>query len=152
MLKFLKAALALAAFAFITTPAHANSINPQVVCLAQNMYHEARGEGERGMIAVSNVVMNRVRSGKFPSTPCGVIYQRTRRTCQFSWVCQRNKSIRESTLYRRALALADSVYHNRVFDISHGALFYHANYVRPSWSHSFRRTASIGTHLFYNFG
>lgn len=38
----------------------------QLECLALNAYHEARGEGERGMIAVTNVVLNRVKDNRFP--------------------------------------------------------------------------------------
>ena len=45
----------------------------QLFCMAQNIYFEARAEGESGKQAVAHVVQNRVRDPKFPKTPCGVI-------------------------------------------------------------------------------
>ena len=44
-----------------------------VECLAMNMYHEARGQGTAGLLAVSSVVMNRVADERFPNNICGVI-------------------------------------------------------------------------------
>ena len=79
-----------------------------IKCLALNMYHEARGQGSAGLLAVSSVVMNRVRDKRFPNTICEVVHQgptreswKTRQTpdpndakfypiknrCQFSWYC-----------------------------------------------------------------
>jgi N-acetylmuramoyl-L-alanine amidase len=51
------------------------------LCLSSVIHHEAKGEQLEGQIAVANVVMNRVKSGKFPDTVCGVVKQRG----QFSW-------------------------------------------------------------------
>ena len=131
----------------VTIPAYA--ANNQIQCLATNMYYEARGEGERGMLAVGHVVMNRVQSGKFPSTPCSVIYQRSRSVCQFSWVCNRRNSGVNHRQYNLAMDLANKVYYGKSIDITHGALYFHAVYVRPYWSRIFRRTAQIGNHIFY---
>src|SRR5262249_57826929 len=44
-------------------------------CLAEAIYFEARGEAVRGQMAVAQVVLNRVFSGKYPNTVCGVVYQ-----------------------------------------------------------------------------
>ena len=84
-------------------------VNPRSTeCLAMNMYHEARNQGSAGLLAVSAVVLNRVKDPKFPNTICEVIEQgptreswKTRQTadpndaqfypvrnrCQFSWFC-----------------------------------------------------------------
>lgn len=43
--------------------------------LARCVYGEARGEPYNGQVAVAAVVLNRVRSSKFPNTIYGVIYQ-----------------------------------------------------------------------------
>ena len=50
-----------------------NSSN--VNLLARAIYGEARGEPYTGQVAVGAVIMNRVRSSKFPNTIAGVIYQ-----------------------------------------------------------------------------
>ena len=58
-------------------------------CLSEVIYFEARGEAVRGQIAVAQVVMNRVFSGKYPNTVCGVVYQNKHRhmACQFTFAC-----------------------------------------------------------------
>lgn len=119
----------------------------QIQCLAENAYFEAGNQTKKGKIAVSNVVMNRVESGKFPETPCGVIHQKRGRTCQFSWVCEGKKKIRDWGEYVESREVAEQVYLNKVGDVTRGALFYHANYVNPKWK--LRRVAIIGAHIFY---
>lgn len=121
----------------------------QIECMTQNAYFEARGEPERGIIAVNNVVMNRVSDGRFPRTPCGVINQRSRGVCQFSWKCQGDHRIRDWSLYRRIESISENVYLGNHEDVTNGAQFYHANYVRPYWSRVFDRTIVIGAHIFY---
>lgn len=44
--------------------------------LARAVYGEARGEPYAGQVAVAAVILNRVRSSKFPNTVSGVIYQK----------------------------------------------------------------------------
>ena len=80
---------------------YAENQSDQILCLAKNIYHEARGEEDDGKIAVSNVVINRVNSKNFPSDVCSVVYQRNQiifidmilkilpipAFCQFSWTC-----------------------------------------------------------------
>ena len=46
-----------------------------VYLLAKLVYGEARGEPYTGQVAVAAVVLNRVKSSKFPNTISGVIYQ-----------------------------------------------------------------------------
>lgn len=47
----------------------------EVNLLARVVYGEARGEPYKGMVAVAAVVLNRLRSPKFPNTMAGVVYQ-----------------------------------------------------------------------------
>ena len=62
-----------------TTPAHADGVDTfreqEAVCLAKNMYYEARNQGLAGQLAVSLVVMNRVKDKRYPDTICEVVYQ-----------------------------------------------------------------------------
>ena len=46
-----------------------------VTCLAKNAYFEARNQSILSQIAVSQVVLNRVKSPDFPNTVCGVVYE-----------------------------------------------------------------------------
>ena len=119
----------------------------QIQCLAENAYFEAGNQSTKGKIAVTNVVMNRVADKRFPKTPCGVVYQKSSRVCQFSWVCEGKKRIRSMQQYADARRVAEQVYLNNVGDVTKGAKFYHADYVNPGWN--LRRVTKIGDHIFY---
>ena len=121
----------------------------QIRCMADNTYFEAGHESTEGKIAVNNVVLNRVKDKRFPKTPCAVINQKARGVCQFSWKCQRGKRIADISAYRKATAVAEDVYLGNYTDVTKGAKFYHADYVRPSWGRVFDRTTKIGAHIFY---
>jgi spore germination cell wall hydrolase CwlJ-like protein len=120
----------------------------EIECLARNVYFESRGEPLRGRYAVANVTMNRVADNSFPSNVCGVVHQKNRRACQFSWVCK-PYSVRDKEAYQNALDIARKVYYNEISDITSGAQYFHASYVNPSWSRKFQRTLQVGMHYFY---
>lgn len=44
-------------------------------CMARVLYFESNRSSEEGMLAVGTVVMNRVQSGKYPRSVCGVVAQ-----------------------------------------------------------------------------
>ena len=46
-----------------------------VMCLALNVYHEAKNQSLIGQIAVAQVVMNRVKDERYPDNVCDVVYQ-----------------------------------------------------------------------------
>ena len=121
----------------------------QIQCMAENTYFEAGHEPYKGRIAVNNVVLNRAKDDRFPSTPCGVINQRTARVCQFSWKCEGGKRIRDGVAFAKAREIAEHVYLGNYGDVTKGAKFYHADYVSPSWGRVFARTTKIGAHIFY---
>lgn len=132
--------------------------NKEIDCLALNAYHEARGEGAKGQLAVSEVVMNRVQEGDV--TACEVIYEKKGKSCQFSWVCTDAK-VDDPELYDIIRERMRNFYINRLLreefsedkviisDSTSGATFYHSRKVRPYWVTYFTRTAKIGNHLFY---
>lgn len=130
----------------------------QVTCLADNIYHEAGIEPEVGKYAVAHVTMNRLKDERFPDTICGVVKERKRvssignRTvvCQFSWYCLPVRHARDSETYKEAMRIALFVYANyeHLKDVTHGALFYHADYVQPNWKNLVKVT-TIGRHIFY---
>lgn len=132
----------------------------QVLCLANNIYFEARSESIKGQIAVAFVTLNRVHSDLFPDTICDVVKQKTKTVCQFSWYCetrpkrQYTKHVLTgagSQLYNETIELATFIYanHERLTDPSQGSLFYHADYVSPGWGKRMDKVAVIGTHIFY---
>jgi spore germination cell wall hydrolase CwlJ-like protein len=115
--------------------------------MALNMYHEARGEGEIGMLAVGWVVLNRMADKAYPQTVVEVIHQ----GCQFSWVCDgRSDRPREPRAWRRALQLAAALLTGGGQDPTRGAMWYHADWVRdPGFGPRVSPVARIGRHIFY---
>ena len=91
--------------ALVTATLQAGSYdNAQIQCIAQNAYHESRGEGEKGMLATIFVVLNRTKDSRFPSTPCKVIAQPN----QFEW-WGKGKTIKEPKEYDKAKQLVHEV-------------------------------------------
>ncbi len=124
-------------------------------CLAEALYFEARGETVKGQFAVAEVIRNRVKSGRFPNSYCGVINQGTGKKyqCQFTYTCDgRPEVVSEHAAYARVAKVARATIDGKSADITDGATFYHTTAVRPSWSRKFTNTARFGVHLFYRRG
>ncbi len=124
----------------------------QFRCLAEALYFEARGESLKGQFAVGEVILNRVDSGSFPDTVCGVIRQGTGRKfrCQFTYTCDGIKEvIREPKAYERVAKVARALMDGAPRRLTDGATYYHTRQVRPSWARKFKKTAELGEHYFY---
>jgi spore germination cell wall hydrolase CwlJ-like protein len=122
-------------------------------CLAEAVYFEARGEAVRGQIAVAQVVMNRVFSGFYPATVCGVVYQSKYRhfACQFTFACDNGADvIREPEMWERARKIAKAMLDGLLWLPEIGkSTHYHAYWVRPSWVAEMRKMYRYGVHTFY---
>jgi len=122
-------------------------------CLAEAVYFEARSEPVEGQAAVAQVVLNRVASGLYPASICGVVYQNRHRynACQFSFACE-GKSLRvtEPEAWQTAEEVAESVMKGKTYLSDVGSsTHYHANYVKPRWARRLERMDVIGHHIFY---
>jgi N-acetylmuramoyl-L-alanine amidase len=117
----------------------------ELECLAVGIYFESKSEPLAGQLAVGDVIANRAKSGRFPSSYCGVLFQRG----QFSFV--RGHSwpavARSSRQWQNAVAIAQIVDRDLKDSAAEGALFYHAKRVSPRWR--LKRIASVGNHIFY---
>ena len=121
-------------------------------CLAEALYHEARGESLTGQIAVAEVILNRRDSGRYPDTVCGVVQQGTgeKWMCQFSYYCDGlSDEIRDEDSWDLMGRIARVMLDGAPSDLTDGAMFYHTNAVHPYWAEEFFQTAEIGAHLFY---
>lgn len=137
------------------------TLNPtQLDCLAKNVYFEARNQSEVGMVAVSHVVLNRVKSVKFPNDICSVVTQAKKRKdgslirnkCQFSWYCDGLSDYpKEKVAWNKALRVAKeaNILYQIGFDTTNGSLFYHSRNVEPYWAKSMEYVTEIDDHLFY---
>jgi len=129
---------------------NSGSLNAELHCLALNIYHEAGAESWTGKQAVAAVTLNRVKSDSFPKSVCGVVKQRDKNSCQFSWWCQKPKSPpRDSDAWQDSLEIARKTLEGQHKDPTQGALYFHATRVKPDWSRTYKKTTRIGNHIFY---
>ena len=122
-------------------------------CLAQVMYYEARGEGERGERAVAEVVFDRLVQGSHGDTLCDVVFEGAGKTfCQFTFACDGSmRRAKEPEAWRAAQVLAARLMVGELSQLNgiKGATNYHATYVHPYWAQHFEKIAKIGNHIFY---
>lgn len=117
----------------------------ELECLAGAIYFESKSEPLSGQLAVGQVIANRSKSGRFPSSYCGVVFQRS----QFSFV--RGRSMppipRSSHQWKTAVAIAQIVHQALHVSTVPKALFFHARRVSPRWR--LTRVGTVGNHVFY---
>ena len=133
------------------------------MCMALNMYHEAKNQSMLGQIAVGQVVMNRVEDTRFPDNVCDVVTQAVTykgtdkpvlHKCQFSWYCdgQKDEPDFDSKEWWDAKEYASIVLSGTIMlDVTEGATHYHATYVRPAWAKTKTKTTRIDRHIFYRW-
>ena len=126
----------------------------QLDCLTKNIYWEAASEPFEGKVGVAQVTMNRVESGKFADTVCGVVYQKNivyqKTICQFTWFCEETYKIRPiyKAQWKESEEVAKKVLlENFRLPSLKNALYYHADYVKPNWGKP--KIDKIGRHIFY---
>lgn len=147
---------------YMDTEARKADVQKQRRCLAQAIYHEARGEPEEGQWAVADVILNRVTSARYPSSVCEVVFQNANRShgCQFSFACNGrsleagdgNRITRESWVRSNMIALSayDQFLKGQLEGpVPDGTLYFHTTSVSPSWASVYKRVATIGNHVFY---
>ena len=133
-----------------------------LMCMAANIYHEAKNQSMLGQFAVAQVVMNRVEDSRYPDTVCEVVKQGlTYRNgkvvigkCQFSWYCdgKSDEPNRDSKAWSNAIRHASIIMTETInIDVTDGATHYHASYVRPAWAKTKKRTTRIDKHIFYRW-
>ena len=126
----------------------------QLECLTRNIYWEAASEPFEGKVGVAQVTLNRVESGKFADSICGVVYQKNiiyeKVVCQFSWFCEGTHKVKpvHGPLWRESEEVAKRVLLEgfRLPSLKN-ALYYHADYVSPGWK--LPRIEKVGRHIFY---
>lgn len=127
-------------------------------CLTRNAYFEARGEGVHGIAAVTHVVMNRAKSGRFPDSVCGVVYQGkhvngkpVRFRCQFTWYCDgKADKITDWKAYKFIEETIVKVLTGEIRNPVGSALYYHEKSIRWRYAASFRRVSRVNNHVFYS--
>lgn len=124
------------------------------VCLAANIYFEARGEPISGQMAVAHVTL--LRANRDTNQVCNQVLRHK----QFSWLngkVSKNQGVMlaafskptNQVAWQKAYKVANKVLRKKSWDNTGGATHYHAKSVKPKWAKSMRVTAVIGNHIFY---
>ena len=130
--------------ALVAATEHREPESADLHCIATGVYFESANQHLEGQLAVANVILNRVESGRFAATPCAVLTQRG----QFSFVRRGVVPTPPNDhRWQRAVAIARIASEDRWTDPVPGALFFHATYVSPGWNRP--RVARLGDHIFY---
>lgn len=129
----------------VATQSHPEDLSSELNCLAGAIYFEAKGESLAGQLAVGRVIVARSKSGRFPGSYCGVVFQPS----QFSFV--RGGALpfikKQSVDWKEAVAVAQIAHDGTWRSPVEGALFFHAAYVSPGWR--LTRLARVDNHIFY---
>ena len=143
-------------------------LTASALCLALNVYHEARGEPVQGQVAVAFVTLNRVHQQD--STVCKVVFEHK----QFSWTNERfvlkkvkhgkkcstikvanpewdkrYLHVKHNRAWEQAVYVAEYALRHNKNDITKGCTLYHATYVNPYWRTAYQQVMQIGQHIFY---
>lgn len=131
--------------ALVSAQPQLSDLPRELNCLAGAIYFEAKSESLAGQLAVGRVIVARSKSGRFPDSYCGVVFQRS----QFSFV--RGSAMpsipKASRQWKNAVAVAQIAHAGSWKSPAEGALFFHAAYVSPGWR--LTRLARIDNHVFY---
>ena len=141
-----------AAANFVVRPEKRLITTSEGECLSQAIYFEARGEGQKGWQAITEVIINRANSPLFPDTICDVVRQgeQVKFGCQFSFYCDgKPENITEPLVFIEIKKFVKRALEAEMEEVTGGAFYFHTTQVNPSWSRNFKETVRIGRHVFY---
>ena len=136
------------------------SFTKEKLCLAKNLFFEARGEKLKGLLAVALVTFNRVKSKQFPDSICEVVWQKRKSkktglmVAQFSWTLDDiTNTPHNNSKWKEIYRLVDTIMNdnkmNNIVDFTKGAKFYHNHNINPLWNKRMVKTLTLGNHIFY---
>ncbi len=114
--------------------------------MALAVYHEALNQGDRGQRAVIHVILNRMKDGRWPTTACGVVFQKK----QFSFMTFGMKKLvpKDREHWKQIVKLVYSMQSDCGDDLTRGSNhFYNPRIARPCWPKAKGKT-KIGAHMF----
>ena len=127
-------------------------------CMTEAMYYDARNQSVKGQLAVGIVIVNRVRSYRWPSNICSVVHEGHYKRgfpihdrCQFSYWCD---GLPEEMEDERAWQTAQGVAYivltrNVVIKGMENITHYHHKDINPDWAKDLEYCGTIQDHMFY---
>ena len=123
-----------------------------LMCMALNIFFEARSEPIQGQIAVAEVTLNRVASDDYPNTICEVVLQENSQGCQFSWWCDGKSDLpKEHNSFQTSKSLAKLMIDDGQYIsvVGKNVTHYHTDDIKPYWSDDMVKVEQVGKHIFY---
>lgn len=119
--------------------------------LARTIWGEARGEGTRGMQAVGNVILNRVKLGGWYGASIKDVVLKPHQFSAWNVGDPNREKMLNATGAQlvEATKIAKQLQNGNLTDITGGATNYHATNISPSWAKKMTKTVQIGNHIFY---
>ena len=111
------------------------------LCLAGNMYFEARGEPVDGQILVAEVTMNRAGTD---ADICATVFE----AGQFSWTNDKGLTIDEPEAFIKSVILAYEILEEGCI-LCTSATHFHTRDVKPYWAKHLTLIGAYGNHVFY---
>ena len=117
---------------------------PEITLIAEGV-----NQGFEGMIAIGEVIRNRVKSNRWPNNPEEVAHQKW----QFSCWNNPQKAYKFAYDHREYWTKAEKAWEvSERSNITGGADHYHADYVKPDWNWDLlEHTVTIKKHMFYKY-
>lgn len=117
-----------------------------LMCLALNIYFEARDQDFDGQLMVAEVTLNRVASPEFPDTVCEVVWQ----PGAFSWTDDgKSDEPQDLEAFAQSVLIASDALYRPDIMLGTKALYYHEKSIHPYWASSYTMLGMIGDHIFY---
>lgn len=117
-----------------------------LMCMALNIYFEARDQGYEGQLMVAEVTLNRVASPDFPDTICDVVWQ----PGAFSWTDDgKSDDPKDLEAFAESVLVASNALYTPEIMLGTKALYYHEKSVHPYWAKSVTMLGRVGDHIFY---
>ena len=132
--------------------------NHDIDIFARTLYGEARGEyrhyGPAALIAVANVIMNRLnRAGKYGKTITEVCLKPKQFSCwnqnDTNRTLIQQEDLETDPLFNICLVIVKKVINGCWPDLTRGSDHYHASSCRPYWARSGKIKLQLGGHIFY---
>lgn len=137
----------IAASPVMAAPKEEHISGSDLLCLALNVYREARNQPIEGQLAVAYVTLNRYETSDLP-TICDVVFK----TGSFAWT-KDPKVAQEWPHDEAAWEMAQRVAHQALADPKadpvKGSTYFHTASTDPDWAPSLVRVGRIGDHVFY---
>ena len=125
-------------------------------CLVTALYHEARGEGIKGIEAVASVIYNRKNHPYFPANYCGIVNQYkqfsyTLLNKPFGEAIEASLPAFETKVYAEILSISERMVNDRFKpSLAPNVLWYAEKRVHNHWTKRKQVVVEIGKHKFYS--